>query len=153
VSTYHTNSSSAHYEIEKLQTEKSRSTLRSEEESYTILDKISSIKTILTLRDFTKILKIRDMAVTAKAYARTRVADEAAMLAVEIKLRVERKASEFLAEMKKEGILSAGRPKENFIKLMELEIGENKFQRCQRLDGCYEFLCIPSLFWLWRIRL
>lgn len=64
-------------------------------------------------RDFTEILKIRDQAVAAEAYATARGADEAAQMAVEIKLRAERKAGQFIADMKEADLLSkGGRPSE-----------------------------------------
>lgn len=80
-----------------------------EAEIETAISKISDAKAILaSVRDFTDILKIQDLAVAVKAWAGARGADEAAMFAVEVKLRAERKAGEFLAGMKKEGVLSKG---------------------------------------------
>jgi N6-adenosine-specific RNA methylase IME4 len=83
-------------------------------EEGTILANISIAKQALAqARDFADILKIRDQAVAMQAYASARGADELAMMAVEVKLRAERKAGEFLAYMKEEGILSkGGRPTE-----------------------------------------
>jgi N6-adenosine-specific RNA methylase IME4 len=74
-----------------------------------LLDTLSIAKQLLAeTRDFTTILNIHDKAVAAQAWAKARNADEVAMQAVEVKLRAEHKAGEFLQEMKKEGILSKG---------------------------------------------
>jgi hypothetical protein len=75
----------------------------------TMLASINTAKTLLAQsRDLSEILNIRDQAVAIQAYASARGADEAAMIAMEVKLRAERKAGQFLANMKKEGILSKG---------------------------------------------
>lgn len=75
----------------------------------TAIERINSAKTMLaSVRDFTEILKIHDQAVAMQAYASARGADDLAMMAVEVKLRSERKAGEFLQEMKNQGILSKG---------------------------------------------
>ena len=48
------------------------------------------------------------MAVAAHAWATARGADELAMMAIEVKLRAERKAGQFIAEMKEQNLLSKG---------------------------------------------
>jgi len=65
----------------------------------TILTNISKAKQFLAEAiTLTEILEIRDAAVAAQAYATAKNADEASQLAVEIKLRAERKAGEFLRD-------------------------------------------------------
>jgi DNA modification methylase len=98
------------------------------------LAKISFAKQALAeARDITEIVKIRDAAVAAHAWATARGADEAAQMAMEIKLRAERKAGEFLKEMKEVGILHSGRPKENASTLEGLKIDEHESHRWQRM--------------------
>jgi len=53
-------------------------------------------KMLAEAKDLTSTLEIRDMAVAAQAYATAKGADEAAQMALEIKLRSERKAGVFI---------------------------------------------------------
>lgn len=111
-----------------------------------LLATLSVAKQLLAeTRDLNVILNIHDTAVAAQAWARARNADEVAMQAVEVKLRAERRAGEFLQDMKKKGILSVGRPKENSNNLLPLSptlksIGVEKIesQRWQRFAGIPE---------------
>ena len=48
------------------------------------------------------------LAVAAQAYASARGADELAMMAIDVKLEAERKAGQFIAEMKEQNLLSKG---------------------------------------------
>lgn len=74
----------------------------------TALMKIDVAKKYLSeAKSLVDILEIRDIAVSAHAYATAKNADEAAQKAMEIKLRAERKAGEFLKEMPKH---NGGRP-------------------------------------------
>jgi len=52
------------------------------------------------------VLEIRDRAVAAHAWAAAKGADRAAQLAIEVKLRAERKEEEFLAGYEGEGKLA-----------------------------------------------
>ena len=64
-----------------------------------------------------------------EAYARAKGSDEATSLALEIKLRVERRAGEFLRDMD----LKAGRASGNNTTLVSLGITNNESSRRQRL--------------------
>ncbi len=75
----------------------------------TALAKINSARQALAeTNDLTKILEIRDSAVAAQAYAAAKGASEASEFALEIKLRSERKAGQFIADMKAADLLSKG---------------------------------------------
>lgn len=66
------------------------------------LAKVDAAKNYLAqARDITDILTIHDMAIAAHAYATAKGAQEAAALAIEVKLRSERKGGAFLAKMPK----------------------------------------------------
>ena len=58
------------------------------------------------VRNIDDVIKIHDMAAAALTWAKARGANEAAQLAVEIKLRSERKAGQILAEMKEQDLLA-----------------------------------------------
>jgi ParB family chromosome partitioning protein len=79
------------------------------EEESRALANISRIKQDLEqTRSLTEVLEIHSQAVAVEAYATARGADEAAQMAVEIKLRCERKAGKFIADMKAQDLLSKG---------------------------------------------
>ena len=62
-----------------------------------IIENINNAKRMLAeAQDLTSVLEIRDVAVAAQAYAAAKGADEASQMALEIKLRSERKAGGFL---------------------------------------------------------
>lgn len=92
-------------------------------------------------RDITDVLQVRDVAVAAHAYATARGADEVAQAAVEVKLRAERKAGEFLQEMPKH---NGGRPPKTYDKvsevlsLPEMGITHKESSRWQRIAGIPE---------------
>jgi len=74
------------------------------------LAKIDEAKRFLAeARDITDILKIHDMAIAAHAWATARGAQEAAALAIEIKLRAERKGGEFPIGRKEAGTFGSGK--------------------------------------------
>jgi ParB family chromosome partitioning protein len=111
------------------------------------LARIDSAKQALAeARDLTDILKVRDQAVAAQAYATARGADEAAQMAVEIKLRSERKAGQFLADMKEQDLLSkGGRPTETkdimspvLPTLRELGVEPQESKRWQKIAAIPE---------------
>ena len=88
-------------------------------------------------RDITVVLDIRDAAVAAHAYATARNADEAAQMAMEIKLRSERKAGEFLQETE---LSKGGRPSNNHVHverslptLKDLGINQMESKRWQHI--------------------
>lgn len=90
----------------------------------TALANISAAKQYLAeARNLTDVLKIRDMAVAAQAWATARGADEAVQMAMEIKLRSKRKAGEFLADMKEEGIIHKG---ERSHKAQDVTFGKSR---------------------------
>ena len=64
-----------------------------------IIENINNANRMLAkAQDLTSILKIRDIATAAQAYANARGADEASQMALKLKLRSERKAGQFLKE-------------------------------------------------------
>lgn len=65
-------------------------------------------KMLAEAKDLTATLEIRDMAVAAQAYATAKGADEASQIAIEIKLRSERKAGFYIKDMKEQGIIKQG---------------------------------------------
>ena len=107
-----------------------------------VLDEIIRIKAILAnVRNLSDILEIRDRAVAAQAWASARGADEAAMLAMEVKLRAERKAGQFLADMKDEGILHRGgnpKTKAQDVTLASIGVERIESQRWQRIASIPE---------------
>jgi N6-adenosine-specific RNA methylase IME4 len=91
----------------------------------------AALSKVKTLEDATTVI---DKMSAAAAYARAKGAFEAYNLALEIKLRAERKAGTFLAEMKAEGELKAGKPKEgNADTLSTLGIAQQESSRWQRI--------------------
>ena len=82
-------------------------------ETETPLAKIESIEAakryLAEARNFDDITDLRDKAIVAYHWAKARGADEAAQMAVEIKLRSERKAGQFIADMKEAGTLGDGK--------------------------------------------
>lgn len=71
-------------------------------ESQRVLDNLSRVKTILAESEtIEEALNIRDAAVAAHAYAKAKDSDEIAQMAMDLKLRAERKAGGFLKEMPK----------------------------------------------------
>lgn len=70
------------------------------------------------------------------------LADEAAQMATEIKLRAERKAGQFLAEMKEQNQLQPGRPKEMGhdvpITLKSIGVEPQESKRWQRIAAVPE---------------
>ncbi len=100
-------------------------------ETQNVLANISRARQILAeARDITDVLDIRDAAVAAHAYAKAKNADEAAQMAMELKLRSERRAGEFLQEMKENGTIGKG-IKSNT--LSDFDIKQQESTRWQRL--------------------
>lgn len=105
------------------------------------LAKVDAAKNYLAqARDITDILKIHDMAIAAHAWATAKGAQEAAALAIEVKLRAERKGGEFLRERKAAGTFGSGRkhdtlssfqltPKESERWQQMAKIPEARFER------------------------
>lgn len=97
-----------------------------------VLANISRARQILAeARDITDVLDIRDAAVAAHAYAKAKNADEAAQMAMELKLRSERRAGEFLQDID----LKPGRPKntDKMSALSKLNISQQESSRWQRI--------------------
>jgi hypothetical protein len=108
------------------------------ENTLTALARISRAKQALAeARDIEDIIEIRDMAVAANAWATARGADEAAQMAMEIKLRAERKAGQFLADMKERGQIKPGNPQfvqdAPIIKLANIGVKPDESKRWQRI--------------------
>lgn len=92
-----------------------------------VLANISRARRILAeARDITDVLDIRDVAIAAHAYAKAKNADEAAQMAMELKLRSERRAGVFLQN---DPELGSGKGP----KLGLLGINKNESSRWQRL--------------------
>ena len=64
-----------------------------------------------TSNKLTEIQEIRSQASAVEAYAVAKGSDELAQMAMEIKLRAERKAGQFIAYMKEQGQIKASRQK------------------------------------------
>lgn len=98
------------------------------------LASISKVRQYLAeARDITEFLDIRDAAVAAHAYANAKNAEEAAQMAMEIKLRSERKAGEFLKEV---GLhKGAATPRGDIMspRLSDLGISKKESSRWQRI--------------------
>jgi len=95
---------------------------------------LSRVKEILAeTGDIRVALDIRDAAVAANAYARAKSSDEIAQLAMDIKLRAERKAGGFLHEMKDQGMLKRGgnQAKSRDVTLSTLDISKMESKRWQ----------------------
>jgi len=110
-------------------------------EENTALANINLAKNALEqARDLSSVLEIRSQAMAIQAYASAKGADEAANLAVEIKLRSERKAGTFLKEMPKaEGHkFGAGSTKLGPPALKDLGISKNESSRWQRIASIPE---------------
>lgn len=85
-------------------------------------------------RDVKEILDVRSKAVALRAWASAKGDDETESIAQEVKLRAERKAGEFLIEMKEKGELKAGRPRgDNSDRLSQLNIERQESSRWQRI--------------------
>lgn len=97
-------------------------------ESLANLDKAKLL--IEQARDITEVLQIREKAIAVQAYAQARKSDELAKLALVVKLRTERKAGQFLKEMKKDGKLKHG--------------GQNKKARSQIDNSLNDLKINPS---------
>lgn len=82
-------------------------------------------------------LDLRSVAVAAEAYASARGADEAVQLAIEVKLRAERKAGQFLQEMKEYGIVGRGIKSDT---LSDFNIEHHESKRWQRIASIPTFL-------------
>ena len=105
-------------------------------EPQNFLANLSRVKQILAeTGDIRIVLDIRDAAVAANAYARAKSSDEVAQLAMDIKLRAERKAGGFLQEMKAtKQILSHERPRgSQAVTLSDLGINKMESTRWQRI--------------------
>lgn len=73
------------------------------------------------------------------AYASAKGAEEVAQVAQEVKLRAERKAGEFLADMRESGELKVGRPKEGNASTLEaFRINMHDSHRWQKLASMPE---------------
>src|SRR6058998_2612505 len=97
----------------------------------TALAKLDMAKRVLAeARDLTEVLKIREVAIAVQAVASSRRAEEAAALAMEVKLRAERKAGEFLSnEVPHKG----GRPNADTLStLSKLHVQQKESQRWQK---------------------
>lgn len=90
-------------------------------------------KALAAAKDLSDVLKIRSQAVAMQAYAIAKGADEVAQLAMEIKLRAERKAGEFLKEMKEKGELKLGNPHGKGSSLQPLNIDKTESSRWQQM--------------------
>jgi len=107
--------------------------------SSTAIEKITIAKKALAdASSFNEIKEIHDVAVAAEAYARARNAHDAFWLAVEVKLRAERKAGQLLKEMG----LNPGRPKKysQDATISELGISKDESSRWQRIASIPDFL-------------
>ena len=110
-----------------------------------LLATLSRAKLLLAeTKDLNVILNLRDKAVAAQAWARARNADDVYLQALEIKLRAERRAGQFLADMKREGILREGRPEKRgqdvlvSPTLKSLGVEQKESQRWQQLANIPE---------------
>jgi len=98
------------------------------------LAEISIAKQALTTaRDLNEVLEIKNKATAIYAWATARGADEAAQIAMEIKLRAERKAGQFLIDMKEKGELPTNRHKKESqaVTLSDLKIDKIESSRWQ----------------------
>lgn len=108
----------------------------------TVLASISQVKQVLAeAREITDIIEIRDMAVAAVAWATARGADEAAQMAMDIKLRAERKAGEYLQET--ELSKGAATPRTDIVSarlptLEQLGVSQKESSRWQRIASIPE---------------
>lgn len=111
-------------------------------EETTVLANISRAKQALVeARNLTDILEIHSQAIAVEAYATAKGADEAAQLAVEIKLRSERKAGQFIKDMKEADLLAKNQYESAPVNmtatvkptLKSLGVEENESRRWQRI--------------------
>jgi len=107
------------------------------------LESISLAKKALAeAQSITDVLKVRDAAVAANAWATARGAEEAAQMAMELKLRAERKAGEFIIEYKDQGLIKPGNPQwghhDSIVKLSDLGVDKNESKRWQRMASIPE---------------
>lgn len=108
-------------------------------DSQNALANISKAKQFLAeAKDITAVMDIRDAAVAAYAYATAKKADEAAQLAIEIKLRAERKAGEFLQEMPGLGQHGGDRKSRDILSLEKMGIHPQESKRWQRMASIPE---------------
>lgn len=89
-------------------------------------------KILAEARDLTDVLDIRDVAVAAHAYAKAKNADEAVEMAMELKLRSERRAGEFLQEMKKNGTIKRGGDQKSNLQRVSLKNYDISHQESSR---------------------
>ena len=98
---------------------------------------VAAKKMLEEAQDITSVLDIRSMATAAHAYATAQGADEAAQIALEIKLRSERKAGVFLkTQPKASGVRLGGNkmlPPNNAPTLAELGVTKIESSRWQRI--------------------
>ena len=100
------------------------------------LENISLAKKALAeAQSITDVLKVRDAAVAANAWATARGAEEAAQMAMELKLRSERKAGEFIVEYKEQEIIGRGIKS---VTLTDLGVDHNESKRWQRIASIPE---------------
>lgn len=99
----------------------------------TALARISLAKKALAeAASLSDVLEIRDRATAMQAYANAKGADEAQQMALEIKLRAERKAGQFLKEQPRQ---EKGRPKKsnNSLHLSDLGVTRMESSRWQKM--------------------
>lgn len=115
---------------------KIKSNSKSMTQSIANLDKAKLL--VEQARDLTEVLQIREKAIAGQAYAQARKSDELAKLALVVKLRTERKAGQFLKDMKKEGKIKHGghnkkarSQSDNLLK--DLKINASESSRWQKM--------------------
>lgn len=101
---------------------------------HTALANISRAKLELEqARDINEVLEIHDVAIAAHAWATARGADEAAQVALEVKLRAERKAGEHLQEIPKQEGARTSRSNKALPRLKDLGVSKIESSRWQRI--------------------
>ena len=111
-----------------------------DENSITTIDWSPILKALSEVKNLEDSKKIIDDATLAIAWATARSADEAAQMATEIKLRAERIAGQFLADMKAEGTIHRGgnQAKEHDVSLSSIGVEPQESKRWQRIAAIPE---------------
>lgn len=107
----------------------------------TALAKVNAARAALDeVNSLSDALWVRDIATAAAAFATARGADDTAFLAMEVKLRAERRAGDFLSDLKSKGELRPG-PKSSHDasnSLEALRVSKDESSRWQRIAAIPE---------------